>query len=135
VIGGLGVGIEREWSGHATGAHARFAGVRTFTLLALASGLAGWLWVSGVQGLAMILLAGLGGLVVAAYYAASRRDVDGTTEVAAFVVMAAAVLAGAGSTRVAAGILAVTFLLSRGRSACTLVTKLDRDGSARRASP
>jgi uncharacterized membrane protein (DUF4010 family) len=128
VIGGLGVGIEREWSGHATGAHARFAGVRTFTLLGLASGLAGWLWVSGVQGLAMILLAGLGGLVVAAYYAASRRDVDGTTEVAAFVVMAAAVLAGAGSTRVAAGILAVTFLLLVEKKRLhALVTKLDRD--------
>ena len=128
VIGGLGVGIEREWSGHATGPHARFAGVRTFTLLGLASGLAGWLWVSGVQGLAMILLAGLGGLVVAAYFAASRRDVDGTTEVAAFVVMAAGVLAGAGSTRVAAGILAVTFLLLVEKKRLhALVSKLDRD--------
>ena len=38
VIGGLGVGIEREWSGHATGPHARFAGVRTFTLLGLVVG-------------------------------------------------------------------------------------------------
>jgi uncharacterized membrane protein (DUF4010 family) len=128
VIGGLGVGIEREWSGHATGPHARFAGVRTFTLLGLASGLAGWMWVSGVQGLAMILLAGLGGLIVAAYFAASRRDVDGTTEVAAFVVMAAAVLAGAGSTRVAGGILAVTFLLLVEKKRLhTLVSKLDRD--------
>jgi uncharacterized membrane protein (DUF4010 family) len=128
VIGGLGVGIEREWSGHASGPHARFAGVRTFTLLGLASGLAGWLWVSGVQGLAMILLAGLGGLIVAAYFAASRRDVDGTTEVAAFVVMAAAVLAGAGSTRLAAGILAVTFLLLVEKTRLhALVSKLDRD--------
>lgn len=128
VVGGLGVGIEREWSGHATGPHARFAGVRTFTLLGLASGLAGWLWVSGVQGLAMILLAGLGGLIVAAYLAASRRDVDGTTEVAAFVVMAAAVLAGAGSTRLAAGILAVTFLLLVEKKRLhALVSKLARD--------
>ena len=128
VIGGLGVGIEREWSGHATGPHARFAGVRTFTLLSLASGLAGWLWISGVQGLAMVLLAGLCGLTVAAYFAASKRDVDGTTEVAAFVVMAAAVLAGAGSTRVAAGILAVTFLLLVEKKRLhALVTRLDRD--------
>jgi uncharacterized membrane protein (DUF4010 family) len=128
VIGGLGVGIEREWSGHATGPRARFAGVRTFTLLSLASGLAGWLWISGVQGLAMILLAGLGGLIVAAYFAASRRDVDGTTEVAAFVVMAAGVLAGAGSTRVAAGILAVTFLLLVEKKRLhSLVSKLDRE--------
>jgi uncharacterized membrane protein (DUF4010 family) len=128
VVGGLGVGIEREWSGHTVGPRARFAGVRTFTLLGLASGLAGWLWVSGVQGLAMILLAGLGGLIVAAYFAASRRDIDGTTEMAAFVVMAAAVLAGAGSTRVAAGILAVTFLLLVEKKRLhAIVAKLDRD--------
>ncbi|MFI5177837.1 MAG: MgtC/SapB family protein [Vicinamibacterales bacterium] len=110
-LGGLGVGIEREWSGHAVGPRARFAGVRTFALLALASGLAGWLWTAGAQGPALILLAGLCGLVVVAYYAASRRDVDGTTEVAAFVVVAAGVLAGSGSDRVAAGIIAVTLLL------------------------
>ncbi|HKW00691.1 MAG TPA: MgtC/SapB family protein [Vicinamibacterales bacterium] len=128
VIGGLGVGIEREWSGHATGPHARFAGVRTFTLLSLASGLAGWLWVSGVQGIALILLAGLCALIVVAYFAASRRDVDGTTEMAAFVVMAAGVLAGAGSTRVAAGILAVTFLLLVEKTRLhKLVSKLDRE--------
>ncbi len=135
VIGGLGVGIEREWSGHATGPRARFAGVRTFTMLGLASGLAGWLWISGVQGLAMILLAGLCALIVVAYFAASKRDVDGTTEVAAFVVMAAAVLAGADNTRVAAGILAVTFLLLVEKKRLhALVTKVDLDeirGAAR----
>src|SRR5262252_3963400 len=107
VIGGLGVGIEREWSGHATGRRARFA---------------------GVQGIALVLLAGLGALIVAAYFAASRHDVEGTTEVAAFVVMAAGVLAGAGMTRVAAGILAVTFLLLVEKKRLhALVSKLDRD--------
>jgi len=30
---GLVIGVEREWSGHASGPHARFAGVRTFLLL------------------------------------------------------------------------------------------------------
>ncbi|MEZ5318511.1 MAG: MgtC/SapB family protein, partial [Vicinamibacterales bacterium] len=110
VLGGLAIGVEREWSGHAAGPEARFAGVRTFTLLALASGLSGWLWTAGLQGPAVVFLAGLGALVVVAYLAASRRDVDGTTEVAAFVAMAAAVLAGAGHTRVASGIVAVTVL-------------------------
>jgi hypothetical protein len=37
----LAVGIEREWSGHATGPAARFAGARTFLLLGLLGGLAG----------------------------------------------------------------------------------------------
>ena len=32
-MGGAAVGLEREWSGHAGGAEARFAGIRTFTLL------------------------------------------------------------------------------------------------------
>ena len=111
VLGGLAVGIERQWSGHAAGPNARFAGVRTFTLLALVSGLAGSFWTAGLTGPAVVLLAGLSALVVVAYFAASRRDVDGTTEVGAFVVMAAGVLAGSGYRAVASGIIAVTVLL------------------------
>jgi uncharacterized membrane protein (DUF4010 family) len=65
--------------------------------------------------------------VVVAYLAASRADVDGTTEVAAFVVMSAAVLAGSGHTRVASGIIAVTLLLLVEKSQLhSLVSKLDR---------
>ena len=40
---GLGVGLEREWSGHAAGPQARFAGVRTFLMLGLLGGAAGLL--------------------------------------------------------------------------------------------
>jgi len=111
LLGGLAVGIEREWSGHSAGSRARFAGVRTFTLLALVSGLSGWLWISGLQGVAVVFLAGLGLLIVVAYLSASKRDVDGTTEVAAFVVMATGVLAGTGNRAVASGIIAITVLL------------------------
>ena len=32
-LGGAAVGIERQWSGHADGPRARFAGIRTFTLI------------------------------------------------------------------------------------------------------
>jgi uncharacterized membrane protein (DUF4010 family) len=128
LLGGLAVGIEREWSGHATGPRARFAGVRTFTLLALVSGLSGWLWTAGLQGPAVIFLAGLGALVVVAYVAASRRDVDGTTEVAAFVVMVAAVLAGAGYDRLSAGITAITVLLLVEKTRLHgFVSRLDRE--------
>lgn len=127
-LSGLAVGVEREWSGHASGRYPRFAGLRTFTLLALASGLAGWLWSTGVSGPATVLLAGLVALIVVAYFAASRHGVEGTTEVAAFVVVASAVLAGAGSTRVSAGITALTLiLLVEKRQLHTLVSKLDRD--------
>ncbi len=41
-LAGLAVGIERQWSGHASGANARFAGARTFLLLGLLGGLAGY---------------------------------------------------------------------------------------------
>ena len=78
---------------------------------AFVAGLSGWLWTAGLTGPAVVLLAGLGALVVVAYQAASRTDVDGTTEVAAFVVLAAGVLAGAGSGRLASGIIAITVLL------------------------
>ena len=110
-LAGMAIGIERQWSGKAEGPRARFAGLRTFTLLGLVAGLSGWLWTAGLTGPAMIFLAGLGALVVVAYQAASRRDIDGTTEVAAFVVLAAGVLAGAGYDRIASGITALTLLL------------------------
>jgi uncharacterized membrane protein (DUF4010 family) len=127
VLGGLAVGIERQWSGHAIGPRARFAGLRTFTLLGLVAGLSGQLWVAGLTGLALVLLAGLGGLVVLAYHAASRTDVDGTTEVAAFVVLASGVLAGSGATRLASGIIAITvLLLVEKKRLHTIVSKLDR---------
>src|SRR6188768_3849051 len=84
-LGGLAVGLEREWSGHASGPHARFAGIRTCTLLGILSGLAGWLWTNQFQMLALILLAGSAALIVAAYTVAARKDIDGTTEVASLV--------------------------------------------------
>ena len=111
VLGGLAVGIERQWSGKADGPEARFGGLRTFTMLGLVSGLSGWLWSVGLTGPASILLAGLGALVVVAYLAASRVDIDGTTEVAAFVVLTAGVLSGAGAVRVGSAIVAITLLL------------------------
>ena len=110
-VGGLSVGIERQWSGHAHGPRARFAGVRTFSMLGLVSGVSGWLWTLGLTGPSVIFLAGLAALVVVAYFSASRTDIDGTTEVAAFVVMAAGTLAGLGYPRLASGMIALTTLL------------------------
>ena len=128
VLGGLAVGIERQWSGKTSGPHARFAGLRTFTLLGVIATLSGWLWTMGLQGPAAILLAGAGGLVVAAYYAASKRDVDGTTEVAAIVVLTAGVLAGAGATQPASAIIALTvLLLIEKKRLHGWVSKLDRE--------
>jgi uncharacterized membrane protein YhiD involved in acid resistance len=70
---GLAVGIEREWSGHASGPSARFAGVRTFFLLGLVGGIAGWLYTVPATAIAVVLLATGRGLTVVAY-AVDVRD-------------------------------------------------------------
>ncbi len=100
-LAGLAVGIEREWSGHATGPAARFAGARTFLLLGFIGGIAGWLAAGGggLVVLGAVLLAGAAALVAAAYVMAARRGpeaVEGTTEVAALAVLALGAAAGLG---------------------------------------
>jgi uncharacterized membrane protein (DUF4010 family) len=125
-LGGLAVGIERQWSGHATGPRARLGGIRTFALLGAFAGAAGWLSASGLGGAAIVLLAAMGALVVVSYAAASRREVDATTEVAAFVVLAAGVMAGGGELALASGIVAVTCLLLVEKSGLhALVARID----------
>jgi uncharacterized membrane protein (DUF4010 family) len=106
---GLAVGIEREWSGHASGPRARFAGARTFLLLGLLGGIAGWLYAASATIMAVVLLAAGCGLAVVAYAAATRatHDTDGTTETAALLVLATGALAGGGQGAVASGIAAV----------------------------
>jgi uncharacterized membrane protein (DUF4010 family) len=110
-LGGAAVGLEREWSGHTRGRHPHFAGIRTFTMLGAVAGISGWLWASGGTWLAAILLGGGVALTVAGYVRASRHDVDGTTEVAALIVLGAGVLAGMGDLRLASGIIAIEILL------------------------
>jgi uncharacterized membrane protein (DUF4010 family) len=125
-LGGAAVGIERQWSGHADGPQARFAGIRTFTMLGAVGGFSGWLWNAGVTTPAAILLAGSVAIIAAAYVAGSRQDIDGTTEVAALVVLAAGMLAGIGSVRLASGIIAlVTLLLVEKSRLHSLVERID----------
>src|SRR4249920_2362862 len=96
-LGGAAIGLERQWSGHAEGPSARFAGIRTFTMLGAVGGLSGSLWTAGITLIAAILLAGAIAIVTVAYVVRSRQDIDGTTEVAALLVLAAGILAGLGS--------------------------------------
>lgn len=128
-LAGLAVGIEREWSGHASGPNARFAGVRTFLLLGLVGGVAGSLLEGGAELVAGVLLATGGALTVAAYVMASRRGneaVDGTTEAAALAVLAIATLAGTGELRVAGGAAAVMVLALREKSQIhSIVARID----------
>lgn len=103
---GLGAGIEREWSGHATGPAARFAGLRTFLILGLCGGAAGLLSAAELPLIGAVLLAGGVGLVIAAYVLTMRRpaaEADGTTEAAALVILALGLLAGIGQLALASG--------------------------------
>ena len=112
-LAGVGVGMEREWSGHASGPAGRFAGVRTFFLYGLTAGVAGWLAGTGLVAPAVVLLALLGGFAVAAWVVAVRRhpdNLDATTEVAALAVLALGLLAGLGRLDLAAGATAVVVL-------------------------
>jgi uncharacterized membrane protein (DUF4010 family) len=110
---GLAVGLEREWSGHAVGEHARFAGLRTFFLLGLLAGVGGLSMSGGFVGAGVALIAGGAGLVIAAYVAVTRRpniDADGTTEAAALVVLALSMFAGMGQLVIASGATALVVL-------------------------
>jgi len=111
VLGGAAIGLERQWSGHASGPQPRFGGIRTFTLLGGVGGLAGWLSLGDALPFAVVLLAAAAGLVVAGYVAASRHDIDATTEVAAIVVLAAGTLSGSGNVALSSAVVAVTVLL------------------------
>ena len=88
---GLAAGLEREWSGHASGPDARFAGLRTFCLLGLLGGIAGILASSSQVQMATAMAGGGAALCVAAYVVAARKpgaSPDGTTEAAALAVSA-----------------------------------------------
>jgi uncharacterized membrane protein (DUF4010 family) len=108
---GAAVGVERQWSGHASGSEARFGGIRTFTLIGGLAGLAGWFALQHLIGVSIVLIAGATALVLAGYVAASRTSVDATTEAAGLVVIGAGFAAGLGWVALASGIVAVSTLL------------------------
>ena len=113
---GLGVGVEREWSGHAAGPGARFAGVRTFLLLGLLGGSAGLLLAKTFTLAAAVVVAGGMVLTTVAYAMAVQRpgaQLDGTTEAAGLVVISLGLLAGIGWLGLAAGAGSVVVLALR----------------------
>ena len=91
--------------GSCDGPQARFAGLRTFLLLGLLGGTAGLLTHENHEGIGAVIAGG--GIVfsIAAYVMAIRQvevERDGTTEVAAILVVALGVFATAGSWLIAA---------------------------------
>lgn len=115
---GMAVGLEREWSGHTTGPDARFAGLRTFTFLGAIGGFGGWFVRLDQPTVAASLIGGAILFVVVAYAATMRRantTTDGTTEVAAILVIAMGVASGSGHRALAsaAGSLMVVLLAEK----------------------
>jgi uncharacterized membrane protein (DUF4010 family) len=111
---GLGVGIERQWSGHASGPDARFAGMRTFFMLGLIGGASGLLMSRGFEVSGATLLLGAGALSIVAFNVAMRRpnaELDATTEAAAIAVIALGALSGVGWTILAAAAGSVVVLV------------------------
>ena len=110
---GLGVGVEREWTINASGRPPRFAGLRTFSMLGLLGGCAGLFMTTGHDSVAAAAVAGGMALSVTAYVMSvrlSEGDPDGTTEVAALLVITLGALAGIGLLALAAGAGAVVVL-------------------------
>jgi uncharacterized membrane protein (DUF4010 family) len=116
---GLAAGLEREWSGHASGPDARFAGLRTFLMLGAVGGIAGSVGAAGYPQVASAIALSASALCVVAYAMAVRRPTattDGTTEVAALIVVALGVIAGIGWITLAAGAGALMVLALREKS-------------------
>jgi uncharacterized membrane protein (DUF4010 family) len=116
---GLAAGLEREWSGHASGPDARFAGLRTFLLLGAVGGIAGSVGAAGYPQMASAIALSASALCVVAYAMAVRRPTattDGTTEAAALIVVALGVIAGIGWITLAAGAGALMVLALREKS-------------------
>jgi uncharacterized membrane protein (DUF4010 family) len=128
-LAGAAVGLERQRSGKADGPTARFAGLRTFTLIGLAGAIGGWLWIIGVTLPGGLIVGAAAVIIAAAYVASSRVEIDATTEMAALVVLAAGVLAGVDRLALAGALAATTTLLLAEKSRLhAIVTAIDGAG-------
>ncbi len=117
-LGGLAVGIERQWSFRTRDQKPRLAGVRTFLLLGLLGAVAARLQQTGFSAAAAAVALGTAALVAIAFAVSSRSgDVDATTEVAALLVFGVGALAVFGALAIASALSVLTafVLLEKGR--------------------
>ncbi|MFL6761276.1 MAG: MgtC/SapB family protein [Sphingomicrobium sp.] len=127
---GLLVGLERGFDLRGLRAGARVAGVRTFTLVGLASGLAGLAGRFGQPFAAGALVAGLVAALAIGYAnrPGLKRKPDATTPVAALTTVGLGFIAGFGQPGLAiAGAAVVTFLLALKAELHGFLDRLDED--------
>ena len=111
-LGGLAVGIEREWSSREAGESPRFAGVRTFLLIGLLGAISILLIRYQFVIAGSIILAASALMILIAYaLGANQKEMDSTTEFAAILILASGALAGAGKLAIASAINAFVALV------------------------
>jgi uncharacterized membrane protein (DUF4010 family) len=125
---GLLIGIERGWKLREEKPGTRVAGVRTFSMLGLASGIAGLTGAVGYPMVAGAIAAGTVAIMVVAYAPQLENHHDSTSAVAALATIAMGFLAGAGNPAlaIASAAVAVAFLALRAELHGFL-EKLDQD--------
>ncbi len=120
------IGVERGWHLRKAGEGTRVAGVRTFTLLGLAGGLAGVIGVKGMPLVAAGIAFAAAALLVIGYARQLRERADATTPIASLVTLAIGLLAGSGSVGLAIAAAAITVLVLAMREELHgFVSKLD----------
>lgn len=111
LVAGFLIGIERGWSLRGQRAGSRIAGIRTFTLLALAGGVAGLLAARGLAfaaGAIALIGAGVPGI---GYARDAARRRDATSAVAALATLGIGLLAGTGTPGLALAAAAAVVLV------------------------
>jgi uncharacterized membrane protein (DUF4010 family) len=122
------VGIERGWKLREQEPGSRVAGVRTFTMLGLGSGIAGLLGTIGYQVVSAALVTGAIAILVIAYSRSLESQHDATSAVAAISTLAIGFLAGSGNPSLAIACAAIgVALLALREELHGLVERLDAD--------
>ena len=125
---GLLIGIERGWKLKTRKPGTRVAGVRTFTMLGLGSGIAGLLGSEGEVAVGAAIAVGMVAIMVIAYARELSNDHDSTSAVAAISTIAIGFLAGNGNPALAIACAAVgVALLALREELHGLVGRLDAD--------
>jgi len=111
LLAGVLIGIERGWKLKDQKAGTRVAGVRTFSLLGMAGGIAGLIGLRGQPLVGAIIAAAAVALLIIAYSRELKAQHDATTAIAALLTVAIGFLAGSGSSGLAMACAAVVVLL------------------------
>jgi len=123
---GILIGIERGWHLRGRRAGTRVAGIRTFTLLGLAGGLAGLLGAKGQPLIAGGIAIASAAVLVLGYAQSVKQRHDATTAIAALVTLTIGLLAGSGSYGLAiAAAAGVVLVLAMREELHGFVGKLD----------